>query len=111
MDIESFSYVVVAALIGMCVVFIFLWALSVLMRCIKSVFGERNQSTGGEHTVRSSSKDKRVAAFDSQSSGIPIWVSAAVAVFVLEDEYRCSAQSWIPRPEEANVPWILFPMN
>ncbi len=108
MKTEVLSYSVVVAILGMAVVFGFLWFLSVLMSTIKAMFGERPQRDDPER-AESPSTPKRPAT--ESVDGVPQWVLAAVAAYVIEEELDAqrSAEAWIPDPSAFPDAWTAAP--
>ena len=104
MTTETFAFTVLAAILGMTVVFLFLGILSFLMYAIKEFFGdgdERADADGSGGVARSSAE--RGTDYD--------WVIAAAAAFVLEEQLdsRRSAAAWVPRPAGAADSWQNLP--
>jgi Na+-transporting methylmalonyl-CoA/oxaloacetate decarboxylase gamma subunit len=109
-NVEAYSYVVVAALVGMGVVFFFLIILSVLMVVIRFFF---DRSAGDRAAARRSSAADRtggglsgdaVAAGSggadvTDSHGVPRWaVAGALAYLAAEErEYAPRSGGWTQR--------------
>ncbi len=95
MDIEAYSYSIFTAVIGMTVVFLFLWFLSFLMKSLKVLFKEKKAVSKAE-IVR---EDERVD-----------WIAAAVSAYLTAEEeelYPRSAKGWQPVTNEKYDPWVI----
>jgi len=115
MNVESFSYTVITAILGMSVVFVFLWVLSLLMSGIKLAFGEKPQKNGSAGNAAITA-DIRTGPRTGGSTvlsetGVPGWVLAAVATYLIEEELESqrSAEAWAPRPIASTEPWVALP--
>lgn len=105
MNVESYSYVAITALIGMGVVFFFLIALSLLMYGIRFLFDDRSQKKTTKRdlsspTGRSQESGDPVAAADViDTNGLPRWVIAATLAYLVaeEREYAPEANGWVQR--------------
>ena len=127
---ETFGYVVRVALLGLGVVFLSLWALSLLMSLIKRLFDrqERRRTPprpsethphaaerrlGGPTGARSPGAAGRApgAAGGEGSAvsaqGVPDWVVPAVVAFLFEEERKGSAEPWKPVHADRYDPWVL----
>ncbi|TVQ36645.1 MAG: hypothetical protein EA384_13885 [Spirochaetaceae bacterium] len=107
MNSELFSFSILAAILGMGVVFLFLGILSFLMHAIKVLFGEKPaaQSAGrriGEDGNRSGSQ---------HGESPEEWVVAAAAAFLIEEELdsKRSAAAWQPQAGPAVDSWLSMP--
>lgn len=96
MNIEDFGYSLLSAVLGMVIVFTFLWFLSVMMSIIKRSFGEKPQR---DASASAPAQETRPARMDAESAIGSDWVIAAVAAFLMEEELdsRRSALSWVHR--------------
>ena len=109
MNVEAYSYVVVAALVGMGVVILFLIVLSVLMVVIRFFF---DRPTGGRRaSARLSAEKTGVGARQdiigtvtggadvTDSRGVPRWaVAGALAYLAAEErEYAPRSGGWTQR--------------
>jgi hypothetical protein len=94
-DIEVYSYTILAAILGMLVVFGFLWFLSILMSVLVKVFADKKPEV------------KTVFAVSVKGTASD-WVFAAAAAFLSEEELECSvsAESWGPGNSEKSDPWV-----
>ncbi|NOY07733.1 MAG: hypothetical protein GXP33_02695 [Spirochaetes bacterium] len=103
MDIEAYSYSIFTAVIGMTVVFLFLWFLSFLMVSLKVLFKEKKTVSGAE-IVR---EEERIAVKDEKKAE---WIVAAVSAYITEEEeelYPRSAEGWQPVTNEKYDPWVI----
>ena len=106
MNVEVFSYSIMASILGIAIVFTSLVLLSLLMVALKAVFGERVKPSQTEVEVKSSAAPAPAAAtaVKREDNG---WVMAAVAAFLAgEDEKSPKAGGWVPSPREATDPWM-----
>jgi hypothetical protein len=99
MNVEIYSYSLFTTVLGMLVVFLSLTALSVMMVMLKAVFaGRQKPGANGGARRRRERKAKPGAESKTAKGGeqLPIWVSAALAVFWAEeqDPNRPSADPW-----------------
>ena len=98
MDISAYGYVIIAAVLGMAIVFLFLWFLSGLMSLIRRVFSEREPAgapSGG-------------AAIPEEADR---WLVAAAVAF-LEAEERDRAPDptpWVAGRAHHEDPWLSAP--
>ena len=128
MNNQVLSFSLLAAGLGMGVVFLFLGILSVLMTAIKRLFGEGEAATkpavvGGKESTagtQSAAGGKRAGAGPAGSErtegangadrgGLPDWVMAAAVAYVMEEqhEFRRSAIAWQPEPGRGRDAWAL----
>ncbi|TVR03695.1 MAG: hypothetical protein EA403_06565 [Spirochaetaceae bacterium] len=120
MSNQVFSFSLLAAGLGMGVVFLFLGILSVLMTAIKRLFGEADSApnstaaAGGKKSAggaQSGAGDQRASEgpAGSDPAGLPDWVTAAVVAFVMEEqnEFQRSASAWQPEPGRGRDAWAL----
>lgn len=106
---ESLMYSLQATVLGMAVVFGFLFMLEMIISFIKKWF-EKNSD-------RVIKKDKQKPAHPGETeskadAGTPErneWLEIAVGIFMLEEEggTACSAESWAPFNDEKARLWIL----
>ena len=108
MNVEAYSYVVVAALVGMGVVFVFLIILSVLMVVIRFFFDgtaeERAAARRGpvrDEAAGDTSGGVGAGADVTDSSGVPRWaVAGALAYLTAEErEYAPRSSGWTQREQ------------
>ncbi len=115
MNNQVLSFSLLAAGLGMGVVFLFLGILSVLMTAIKRLFGEGEAATkpavvgGKESTAGTQSAAGAEGAKGSDRGGLPDWVMAAAVAYVMEEqhEFRRSAIAWQPEPGRGRDAWAL----
>ena len=109
MNTQSYGYVILVALIGMGIVFVFLTILSLLMTAIQSVFRERD---GAQATPLSAAPE------DSESDElVPVqyrgnrWLIAAVAAYLdLEElDSRSDPSPWVSGRSVHTDPWLTAP--
>jgi len=107
MNVEVFSYSVLASILGVAIVFTSLTLLSLLMVALKAVFGEREKK--GDAGVSAgipaaAAPAGAVSAVRREDNG---WVMAAVAAFLAgEDSSAPSAEGWKPGASERSDPWM-----
>lgn len=96
MNIEVFGYSVLSAVLGMAIVFTFLWLLSVMMSVIKRSFGEKPQR---DDSSSASAQEIRPVRMEAHAAAESDWVIAAVAAFLMEEalDSRRSALAWVHR--------------
>lgn len=115
MNTEAYNYVLISALLGMGVVFIFLWVLSLIMSWIKLLFGEKPQKGLGtpvaETAAVASSTNIAAGTSNGKDESVPVWVFAAVAAYLIEEELESqrSAESWAPVAAVGSDPWVVLP--
>jgi hypothetical protein len=103
MNVEIFSYSLVTTVLGMLVVFLSLAALSVMMVVLKGVF------TGEGKTDRGIKPSKiRVRGEEGSFEKPPVWVPAAVAVYLAEEREpdHPTADPWNAVTNQYD-PWIV----
>lgn len=105
MNSELFSFSILAAILGMAVVFVFLGILSFLMFAIKTVFGEKPAREGSAARLQQQSTEAE------QAEGDAGWVIAAAAAYLIEEEgdARRSAAPWKPAAERSADAWLRLP--
>ena len=105
MNSELFTFSILAAILGMAVVFLFLGILSFLMSAIKAIFGERPARE--RSTVASQQQGAAAEPADSEAD----WVIAAAAAYLIDEELdaRRSAAAWKPRVQQAADAWLTMP--
>jgi len=74
LEIQSFSYVILVAILGMGIVFVFLWFLSGLMTFLRSSLGRTRNEPGP-------SAAGAAGSIGTAKSGVPGWIIAAVVAF------------------------------
>lgn len=107
MELESFGFSVLAALLGMALVVGFLVVLSAIMYAIKRLSrettGRESPRTAGESGIRSEVSGTRELSGE-HSSDLPGWVLAGAAAFLAEEaqenEQLVSAYPWLRRRNE-----------
>lgn len=117
MNSELFVFSILAAVLGMAVVFTFLGILSFLMYGINRLFGERQPAAGGSGGESKPAADaagrqaRASGSADGEDSDDRRWVIAAAAAFVLAEQLdlRRSAAAWQPRAASAVDPWLILP--
>lgn len=104
MNVESFSYALLAAVVGMAIVFLFLVVLSVLMVVIRAIFDDKVVAAGGGGPEAVADGDKQAAgetsrAADQTDDGVPRWAVAAALAYLSEEEreYAPRAAGWTVR--------------
>lgn len=105
MNVESFSYALLAAVVGMAIVFLFLVVLSVLMVVIRAIFEDRAAARGGQpETAADGDAGGQPAgetsrAADQTDDGVPRWAVAAALAYLSEEEreYAPRAAGWTAR--------------
>jgi Na+-transporting methylmalonyl-CoA/oxaloacetate decarboxylase gamma subunit len=103
MNVEIFSYSLVTTVLGMLVVFLSLTALSVMMVVLKRIF------TGEGETDREiKPKRPQVRGGAGSSEQTPVWVPAAVAAYLAEEQEpdRLTADPWDAVTNRYD-PWIV----
>ncbi|MCD6122301.1 MAG: OadG family protein [Spirochaetales bacterium] len=103
MNVEIYSYSVFTTVIGMAVVFLFLWFLSLLMSFLKILFKEKKKGMEQEAVL----EDERVIV---ESEKRVDWIVAAVSAYLTAEEeelYPHSAKSWKPVSNERFDPWLI----
>lgn len=97
MNVNIFSYSVLASILGILIVFISLCGLSLLMVALKTIFKERQNKVPITKTDPLSSSGKENSD----------WIMAAVSVFLTEEDIDApSAVAWYPQISEKNDYWI-----
>jgi hypothetical protein len=101
MNVEIFSFSLVATILGM-LVFLSLTALSAMMVVLKGVF-----SGEGEADKRTKTKKTQLRRDPGASEGPPVWVPAAVAAYLAEESEpdRPTADPWNAVTNQYD-PWI-----
>lgn len=103
MNIENFSYTLLATLLGMGVVFLFLSVMCVVMILMKKFIGREKKE------VSVSAPAGEAVSAKEKSSESNEWIAAAVAAYIEEDEEPVSALSWIPGEELKYDSWASSP--
>lgn len=105
MNSEAYGYVVLVAILGMSIVFLFLWFLSGIMSAIKLIFGVREHpGTAGVTTTDEPARG--LAKHDDQT-----WIIATVTAFLdAEERERASDPGpWIAGRPAHGDPWLTAP--
>ena len=108
MNIEAYSYTVLSSFLGITIVFVFLAFLSVFMVLIKKLFDDKSTETEiavAAAAAVSSGKGSEVLN-EADETG---WITAAVAVYLEEEDSPRSALSWVPGEKEKSDPWVVTP--
>jgi len=107
MNIEVFSYSILASILGICIVFISLVLLSLLMVALKAVFGDREKKTPPASVSAAVSAVPRTPAVTAERRENADWIAAAVAVFVTGEETAGPrAEAWLPDVSGRPDPWM-----
>ena len=105
MNTETMMYTVKVAILGLGVVFLSLWALSILMSLIKKAFDpERSKIAAGDKNADLS------AAQESDVDGeVPPWVISGVVAYLIEEELEVSrsAEPWKSSDQARIDPWFI----
>lgn len=103
MNTDSISYVLIVAVTGMVIVFIFLAFLSVLMPLIRRVLGDQDPGAGA---AQGSVSERGESGRGAGGGDTPLWVYAAAAAF-LQAEERGAASStvWVSTRSTGYDPW------
>lgn len=103
---ETFMYTVKVALLGIGVVFVSLWALSLLMSLIKRLFaGESEMGPRREPAAPPvASQEEKADSFGA----LPPWVIAGSVAFLIEEELEDSrsAVPWTGSRSGGYDPWL-----
>jgi Na+-transporting methylmalonyl-CoA/oxaloacetate decarboxylase gamma subunit len=109
MNIESFGYAMLTAVVGMAIVFLFLVVLSLLMVVIRALFNDKpEQPSTAESPGRGTAADGGAGrsgppvashAADQTDNGVPRWAIAAALAYLSEEEreYAPRATGWTVR--------------
>ena len=103
MNVEVYSYSVFTTVIGMTVVFLFLWFLSLLMSSLKVLFKEKKAHEEEEVVL----EDEKIAVESEKRAD---WIVAAVSAYLTAEEeelYPHSAKAWQPVSNEKFDPWVI----
>ena len=111
MDIQAYSYTVLSSIIGMGIVFTFLGFLSLLMVIIKRVFDSPASPANVVKTKQADTAMNNNAAERGSESRAEdnMWIIAAVAAFLEEEDMPKSAMAWQPAESEKHDPWVSVP--
>lgn len=123
MTTETFAFSILAAVLGMAVVFLFLGILSFLMYAIKEFFGEGEKASATEARDGRPAAGNKTGAAGSGADGAARtgeangggssndWLIAAAVAFLLEEELdsQRSAAAWVPRTTGAGDIWHNLP--
>jgi Na+-transporting methylmalonyl-CoA/oxaloacetate decarboxylase gamma subunit len=105
MNIETFDYSIMSAVLGMAVVFGFLSFLSILMVLLTTFFSGKKKEENKPLVIKGAKESR------SSKYGETGWVIAAATtyLFLEEQEHKVSAASWEPNPQDQQDPWIVAP--
>ena len=105
MNIETFDYSVMSAVLGMAVVFGFLSFLSILMFLLTTFFSGKKKEESNPLIMRGA-KESRSSKYSEAG-----WVIAAATayLFLEEQKHQVSAASWEPNPRDQQDPWVVTP--
>lgn len=117
MNGETFMYTVKVALLGIGVVFVSLWALSMLMSVIKRLFDKdpekKKRPLGGGRSVAAEGSGAAAGGAGAPTDGeapLPSWVIPAAAAFLMEEELEASrsAEPWTKSRSGGYDPWLYW---
>ena len=108
MNTEPYTYVILVALVGMAIVFVFLTILSLLMTAIRAAFHERAGAPAP--TAEESAKKGDADEVPLQYQGNR-WLIAAVAAYLdLEElDSRSDPAPWVAGRSLQTDPWLTAP--
>ncbi|MDX9799796.1 MAG: OadG family protein [Spirochaetia bacterium] len=114
MNIESYSYTVLASIVGMGIVFAFLAFLSLLMVVINRIFDGKDQgvavkTSSAKNNAAAGAKANGVSTGNGKEAEDNTWIIAAVAAFLEEEDMPVSAVAWQPAGDEKLDPWVSAP--
>lgn len=111
MDIQAYSYTVLSSIIGMGIVFAFLGFLCLLMVFIKRVFDSPASQTSSVKTKPAVAGPEANAAAGGSSNSAEdnMWIIAAVAAFLEDEDMPKSAMAWQPAETGKHDPWVSVP--
>jgi Na+-transporting methylmalonyl-CoA/oxaloacetate decarboxylase gamma subunit len=101
MNIEAYSYTVLSAILGILIVFGFLGFLCLFMILLKKVVDGK--------PVKIEAAVKPAASVNTSAADETDWITAAVAVYLEEEDSPRSALSWLPAGNEKLDPWVSTP--
>ena len=102
MNVELFSYSIMASILGVAIVFLSLVGLCLLMVLLKVLFQEKEKPAASPGAAAPAAP--AVSAKPRENTD---WVMAAVAAFLMEEEGPApSAAAWAPKGTEASDPWM-----
>ncbi len=105
MNLELYSYSVMASILGISIVFISLLGLSLLMVLLKVIFQEKETKTAPAAVSGKAAPAPAVPAQGSQEGND--WIMAAVAAYLIQEDLPApSAASWVSRGSEMLDPWM-----
>jgi hypothetical protein len=97
MNVNIFSYSVLASILGIMIVFTSLCGLSLLMVALKAIFKEHLKKLPA-------TKEVSLSSSENENSD---WIMAAISVFLIEEDIDVpSAIAWYPQISEKNNFWI-----
>jgi hypothetical protein len=108
MNVEIYSYSLIATLLGMLVVFLSLGVLSVMMVVLKGIFSFARRPAGGTRREGRRQPEEESAGQVQGAGELPRWAMAAVAVYLAGEESESGRPSAEPWNAEVNHydPWI-----
>jgi hypothetical protein len=106
MNIELYSYSVMASILGIVIVFVSLLGLSLLMVLLKVLFQDREKPSAPAK-VSSKPDAAPAAGAGSRPEEGQEWIMAAVVAFLMEEDTPPpSAAAWGRRSTEVLDPWM-----
>ncbi len=107
MNIEAYGYTALSAFLGISIVFIFLGFLCIFMVIIKRLFDDRPVKEAIAVALSTAAKSDEVV--QEAPARDTDWITAAVAVYLEEEDLPKSALSWLPDEKENTDPWVVVP--
>lgn len=108
MNQETIAYTLVVTVLGIVVVFLALWLISLMIVALTRIVDGKAQSAEDKPTDKTASerKSRRVP---TAASAVPTWVIAAATAYVLEEsrDVPRSAEPWAPSARDSVDPWRL----
>lgn len=104
MNVEVYSYSILASILGISVVFLVLVGLCLLMILLKKVFDEKEKPAPAAAVPAGGAPAAAVSAPAANSS---LWLMAAVAAYLEEESSGAPrAGSWVRAYAEVSDPWM-----
>lgn len=101
MNVELFSYSIMASILGIVIVFLSLVGLCLLMVLLKVIFQDREKPAEAATVAPTA---PAVSAVPQENTD---WVMAAVVAFLMEEDGPApSTAGWTPRATEVSDPWM-----